>query len=344
MLEGPLLENALSIIHFYKRTAIGAHQIAASDPFPWILDPPLDLALTDGSCNRLASVITYKYPTIWVEVKAGQPLKVQPEFGKLIHISQAALGEVKDVKGAKHVPLRLKVDSKNFIIGSLSAEDRAQLMFDLVFERDFELSHDWKNGSVYFMGYVADDPVSDGEEFSDDFEDESEDEPVDALENGNALLHYFSGYNPLRKPPQLSWEARKKISLMMMRMTGSDSDDEMALDGEDSSDVSGEEDEDDEDDSSEEELPKKSKKRAAEQETPVPAKKAKSSTPDKSGNKKGQAGTPFPSKPAGKTPTGNKSKEQTPKSGGQLSCKSCSKSFTSENALQSHAKAKHGGK
>ncbi|XP_011088838.1 histone deacetylase HDT1 isoform X2 [Sesamum indicum] len=280
-----------------------------------------------------------------VEVKAGQPLKVQPEFGKLIHISQAALGEVKDVKGAKHVPLRLKVDSKNFIIGALSAEDRAQLMFDLVFERDFELSHDWKNGSVYFMGYVADDPVSDGEEFSDDFEDESEDEPVDALENGKV--------KPKSGDVKAAKVAAAKIGNKEEDQSdsdddeddiGSDSDDEMALDGEDSSDVSGEEDEDDEDDSSEEELPKKSKKRAAEQETPVPAKKAKSSTPDKSGNKKGQAGTPFPSKPAGKTPTGNKSKEQTPKSGGQLSCKSCSKSFTSENALQSHAKAKHGGK
>ncbi|CAI9762947.1 unnamed protein product [Fraxinus pennsylvanica] len=28
-----------------------------------------------------------------VEVKAGESLKVQPDFGKLIHISQAALGE-----------------------------------------------------------------------------------------------------------------------------------------------------------------------------------------------------------------------------------------------------------
>lgn len=75
-------------------------------------------------------------------------------------LSQAALGEVKDVKGAKYVPLRMKIDNKNFIIGALSVEDRTQLMFDLVFEREFELSHDWKNGSVYFIGYIADDPVS----------------------------------------------------------------------------------------------------------------------------------------------------------------------------------------
>ncbi|KAK4440647.1 Histone deacetylase HDT1 [Sesamum alatum] len=286
-----------------------------------------------------------------VEVKAGEPLKVQPEFGKLIHISQAALGEVKDVKGAKHVPLRLKIDSKNFIIGALSAEDRTQVMFDLVFEREFELSHDCKNGSVYFIGYVADDPVSDGEEFSDDFDDESEDEPVDALENGK--IEPKSGNVKAAKaaaPAAAAKAGSKKEDQSDSDDDeddiGSDSDDEMALDGEDSSDVSGEEDEDDEDDSSEEELPKvqKSKKRAAEQQTPVPAKKAKSSTPDKSGNKKGQAGTPFPSKPAGKTPASNKSKEQSPKSGGQFSGKSGNKSFTSNKAPHSHGKAKHGRK
>lgn len=70
------------------------------------------------------------------------------------------MGEVKDVKGAKNVTLQMKIDNKNFVIGSLSAEARPQVMFDLVFEREFELSHDWKNGSIYFIGYVADDPVS----------------------------------------------------------------------------------------------------------------------------------------------------------------------------------------
>lgn len=64
------------------------------------------------------------------------------------------------MKGAKYVPLRLKIDAKSLVLGALSAEERTQLMLDLVFEREFELSHDWKNGSVYFMGYIADDPVS----------------------------------------------------------------------------------------------------------------------------------------------------------------------------------------
>ncbi|CAA3032668.1 Hypothetical predicted protein [Olea europaea subsp. europaea] len=84
------------------------------------------------------------------EVKAGQPPKVQHNLGKLIHIShvKAALVEVKDVKGAKIFPLNKKIDIKNYVIGALSAEDRPQLMFNLVFEGEFELSHDWKSGSA----------------------------------------------------------------------------------------------------------------------------------------------------------------------------------------------------
>ncbi|KAA8542830.1 hypothetical protein F0562_023982 [Nyssa sinensis] len=55
--------------------------------------------------------------------------------------------------------------------------------------------------------------------------------------------------------------------------------------------------------------------------------------------------TPRPSKKAGKTPASSgKLKEQSPKSGSQVSCNSCSKTFNSGKALESHSKAKHGGK
>ncbi|XP_022892203.1 histone deacetylase HDT1-like [Olea europaea var. sylvestris] len=106
-----------------------------------------------------------------VEVKAEESLKVQPEFSKLIHISQAALGEVKDIKGAKHVPIRMKLDEDEYVIGTLSAEDRPQMMLDLVIERKFELSHDWKSGSVYFIGSIADDQIQDEQDFSDESDD-----------------------------------------------------------------------------------------------------------------------------------------------------------------------------
>ncbi|CAJ1888360.1 unnamed protein product [Sphenostylis stenocarpa] len=53
-------------------------------------------------------------------------------------------------------------------------------------------------------------------------------------------------------------------------------------------------------------------------------------------------GTPHPSKQAGKA-TAN-TKQQTPKSGGDYSCKPCSRSFKTEDALNSHNKAKHSAK
>ncbi|KAG6769707.1 hypothetical protein POTOM_025368 [Populus tomentosa] len=48
--------------------------------------------------------------------------------------------------------------------------------------------------------------------------------------------------------------------------------------------------------------------------------------------------TPHPSKQAAKTPANSQRKEQAQKS---FSCSSCNRSFGSENALQSHSKAKH---
>lgn len=75
-----------------------------------------------------------------------------------VAVFQAALGEVKNNKGAESVPLRLKIDDGKFVLGTLAAAARPQITFDLVFEKEFELSHDWKNGSVYFCGYTANNP------------------------------------------------------------------------------------------------------------------------------------------------------------------------------------------
>ncbi|KAJ0976310.1 hypothetical protein J5N97_018275 [Dioscorea zingiberensis] len=129
-----------------------------------------------------------------------------------------------------------------------------------------------------------------------------------------------------------------------------DSDDEDMLDMAGDSD-----DEDDEDNSDEEdeETPNKvesGKKRLPESasKTPAPAKKAKLVSPaggqktGGDGKKGGHTATPHPAKQVGKTPaSGDKSKQQTPKSAGSVACKSCSKTFNSENALQAHTKAKH---
>ncbi|KAL3622889.1 hypothetical protein CASFOL_030565 [Castilleja foliolosa] len=265
-----------------------------------------------------------------VEVKPGVPIKVKPDHGQLIHISQAALGEAaKDVKGAKNIPLRMKIDDKDFVIGSLKPEERTQLMFDLVFEKEFELSHDWKNGSVFFIGYLAADSVSEDDDY---FSDESEDEPLENLEKAAA-----NGLAKSAKGPAVAVKAETK------KDESSDSDDDdasedgsddedmpLSLGGGSSDDLSG--DDSEEDDSEEEEMPKnvqQSKKRPAvsAQAAPVSTKKAKSATPEKPGNDKGQ--NVSGKNATGKMPLGDKSKHS-PKSGGQFSGKSANRSFNSK--------------
>ncbi|GMP98958.1 hypothetical protein CsSME_00046634 [Camellia sinensis var. sinensis] len=300
-----------------------------------------------------------------VEVKAGQPLKVNPEVGSVIHISQAALGEGKKGKGNDIVPLWVNINGKKLVLGSLSAEKFPQVSFDLVFEKEFELSHDWKDGSVYFCGYSADNQFDEDVEDEFDEDDSSEDEDIRRLitENGKD-----ESKGEEAKPAASKGKAAKlpKVTVVEPKKDDdSDEDDDTDDDGEDvdkvmmdASDDSDSEDEDDtdeEDDEEEEdeETPKKAelskKKRPTESvsKTPVPAKKAKLDTPQKTDGKKGggHTATPHPAKQAGKTPnTSEKLKEKTPKSDSKVSCKSCSKTFNSETGLDSHTKAKHGGK
>ncbi|MGD7340676.1 hypothetical protein ACQCRO_27620, partial [Ralstonia pseudosolanacearum] len=117
--------------------------------------------------------------------------------------------------------------------------------------------------------------------------------------------------------------------------------------------LAGDESDDDDDEESsdkeEEATPKNAKQNkkrpAVKPATKTPAdKKAKLVTPQKSGGdgKKGNThtSTPHPSKGGKTNPQADKSK-QSPKSGSQVSCKACSKTFNSDAALQSHTKAKH---
>ncbi|XP_057955423.1 histone deacetylase HDT1-like isoform X2 [Malania oleifera] len=304
-----------------------------------------------------------------VEVKPGQPLEVNPDFTKIIHLSQAALGESKD-KGKESIPLFVKIGDKKLVLGTLSPEVCPQLAFDIVFEQKFELSHNWKKGSVYFLGYEADVPA--GSDYSDSESDPEEEVPL-LSENGNLELKVEATKADMTKAnaakPESSEKPKVKIVDPKERKSKKDesdeddtsddldedsesdeSDDEEMVDGEDSSDDN-EDDDEDEDEDEDEEPPKKagpSKKRSSDSavKTPVPDKKAKLVSPQKTGGKKGaHTVTPHPSKQAAKTPvTNDKAKPQTPKSSGQVSCKSCSKTFNSEGALQSHSKAKHGGK
>ncbi|KAL5765592.1 hypothetical protein ACOSP7_016209 [Xanthoceras sorbifolium] len=298
-----------------------------------------------------------------VEVKAGQPLKVKPTFDNIIHLSQASLGETKK-GGHDSVPVFVKFGDKKLVLGTLIPENIPQLSFDLVFEKEFELSHNWKNGSVYFCGYQTPLPQDDSEEFDmDESEEEEEEEhelPTIPAANGKAgpkVGNAKAAAKAIAAKPGASAKPNKVIKPTEDEDVDSgDSDDSMedGLEDGDSDEISDEEggsdeDEDDSDedeDEDEEETPKKvdvGKKRPAGSatKTPISAKKAKAGTPQTDGKKGAHVATPYPSKQGGKTPANG---EKTPKSGGQLSCKSCTKTFGSDGALQSHTKAKHSGK
>ncbi|KAM7275741.1 hypothetical protein ACFE04_017607 [Oxalis oulophora] len=98
-----------------------------------------------------------------IEVKAGKPLKVEVEEGTYLHISQASLGEIKKDNKESSAPLFVDYNGQKFAIGHLSAEKSPAIAFDLVFEKEFEISHNSKNGSVYFTGYTSE--IVDEEEY-----------------------------------------------------------------------------------------------------------------------------------------------------------------------------------
>ncbi|GMI92236.1 histone deacetylase 2B, ARABIDOPSIS HISTONE DEACETYLASE 2, HISTONE DEACETYLASE 2 [Hibiscus trionum] len=304
-----------------------------------------------------------------IEVKAGQPIKADPGAEYVIHLSQASLGESKNK--AESVPLYVNANGKKLVLGTLSHQNCPQLSFDLVFDQEFELSHNWKNGSVYFLGYKSYMPeegypfinynsnsffnfhafvfflftdISSDEESSDE-----EELPLAAAENGKANTDAKTAKANVVKPEAVKQAVKVAEPSKKTKDEDNDDDDSEDESGSEDEDDSEDEDESDEmsmDDSSDdedEETPKKvesSKKRPAETATPASSKKAKSAvTPQKTDGKKGgHTATPHPAKQAGKNSA------KSPKSGGQFSCGSCSKSFGSEGGLDSHKKAKHGGK
>ncbi|KAL8214512.1 hypothetical protein R6Q57_003961 [Mikania cordata] len=296
-----------------------------------------------------------------VEVKSGKTLDVNLDEGKVLHLSQACLGEIKNNKSNESVCLHINIDGKKLVLGTLNSERLPQQLFDLIFDKDFHLSHNWKNGSVYFYGYMADQPIDDfsyphryeiccfvitGSEDS----DTDEEEEAFQLPIPNGKQGAKKEENPVVAGKK---DGKQKVKIVepekdkkadeddsnsdddsMSEGSDSDEDNEDSSDGEDSSDE-------------EEETPKKQqsvKKRPNESaiKTPANEKKAKMSTPQKTDGKKagGHVATPHPSK-QGKTPANKSNKESPAASGGAHSCKSCNRNFKSDVALQSHNQAKH---
>jgi hypothetical protein len=70
-------------------------------------------------------------------------------------IWQAALGESKKSDNAL---MYVKIDDQKLAIGTLSVDKNPHIQFDLVFDKEFELSHTSKTTSVFFTGYKVEQP------------------------------------------------------------------------------------------------------------------------------------------------------------------------------------------
>lgn len=57
-------------------------------------------------------------------------------------------------KDGEPVMVHVKVGDQKLVLGVLS-KTTPQLSIDLVFEKEFEISHNWKNGTVHLMGYKS---------------------------------------------------------------------------------------------------------------------------------------------------------------------------------------------
>ncbi|THU68195.1 hypothetical protein C4D60_Mb08t01360 [Musa balbisiana] len=289
-----------------------------------------------------------------VEIKPEEIVKVDPGEDKYLHLSQASLGETKKDKGNENILIYVKFNNQKLVLGTLSADKCAQIQYDLVFEKEFEISHNSKNAK------------SDS--------DADEDIRLEHIVNGKTNVKDEQPKSTAGKPNVSAAKVKPKVDELKkadkQKANKEDDEDEEESeedesdDDEDTAKAEAEDDSDsedeDEDESSDEDEatfkkaePSNKRPAGSALKTPVSEKKAKlrvSQGPGGSqkkggvGKKDGQPATPNAAKRSGKTPaTNDKSKQQTPKSAGSINCKSCGKKFNSENGLQAHTKAKHGG-
>ncbi|XP_024368927.1 uncharacterized protein [Physcomitrium patens] len=236
-----------------------------------------------------------------VEVPAGKPISCSPGEGMYLHVSQVALGEskVKGGKGNDRVVLKVQVDDSEVVLGTLSEGKCDQMQLDLVFDREFKVSHNSSSSSVYICGYRTEGPEEHGSEDEDEDEDEEDGAlavatiPVES--NGSKIIKEVTD-KAATDVAKVVEKAMQDKSLKKQVVPDGDSDEE---DDEEDSDDDMDEDEDDEgdededdsddsDESEEEELAietaKAGKKRAAaEVATKDVEKKSKMDVTPKSG-------------------------------------------------------------
>ncbi|CAA0829688.1 Histone deacetylase HDT1 [Striga hermonthica] len=238
--------------------------------------------------NSELPLVFAAYENRWAEVKSGETLKVAPVDGLILHLSQANVGELKNEKNNRTiVSLFVNIDGKKLVLGTLFTDKLPQQHFDLAFNREFELSHKCKSGSVYFYGYWAVNP----DEYplsNSSSEEDDEDIPVNiansAKSESKAKEKKPADGEKGNASKEKKSDSGKGKAVVSETESGSSDEDLISEDDDEDEDDSEDEDssDDESDESEEEETPPKkaetSKKRPVKSatKTPVPDKKAKS--------------------------------------------------------------------
>ncbi|XP_047056349.1 histone deacetylase HDT2-like [Lolium rigidum] len=297
-----------------------------------------------------------------VEVKPGQSLSCDAGNEFIIHLSQAALGETEKESG--NTVVSAKVGGNKVVIGTLSAENRPQIQFDLVFEKEFELSHSSETASVFVCGYklailcvldllvaffTSDSSKDKGEVNAVNnqvINPTADEDDSDSSDSDSSSLDDLSSSDDDLTEDESSTEGDSSEEDDTSTEEDDSSSEEIYTSSEEIA-TSSEEDSSDEESKSTPVKPEDGKKRVAETalKTPASDKKAKVATPScqTTGDDKNVPHVATPTKEAGKA-SGNsngKPKAKSPKSVGTHACKSCRRTFGSDFALQSHEKAKH---
>lgn len=303
-----------------------------------------------------------------VEVPPGKPTSCPPGDGMHLHVSQAALGKSKAKSGKENerVILKVLVDDSEIVLGTLSEGKCDQMQLDLVFDREFKVSHSSSSSSIYLCGYRTECPEEYDSE--DEHEDEEEDDEEDANVPAAVPIEHKAGKVITEVAGKAATAAANAVQKAVKKQVVQDDVSDEEDDEEDSDDDMDEEDDEDESDESEEEelkveAPKAEKKRAAaEPATKVVEKKSKTDASPKpasgSGGKKGVKGgqampvanetpkTPTdkgvkPAKTPKGTPTAPPTTPVSEKKSGQYKCTGCDRTFTSELSMSQHIAAKH---
>ncbi|KAG6516762.1 hypothetical protein ZIOFF_027236 [Zingiber officinale] len=255
-----------------------------------------------------------------LEVQPGQTVKVNPGENKYLHLSQVSLGERKKEKGAEGASVFVKFDDKNF-----------ESLNWLFLSFGYTISDPFNSESESDEGNPLDVPINGKLEVkTNDKAAMPNAQKAEASDGRKWLMERTAVMMKMRVPKKRKKLLLRRSVFLLLHCLAFRCEcgniQKCMLQVE------------------------VGNKRPANSssKTPDPEKKAKlvssggNQKPGADGKKGGHIATPYPAK-QGKTPANSvdKSKQQAPKPAGCVACKSCSKTFNSENALQSHTKAKH---